>query len=799
MKDRGKMSGEVNYKKNFCHKYFDKNCWDFDVLNKVDILLKDRKNIPMLYIESKSEIKNKTEYRQALAQLILTNKKQKYVLNKVALIYRDSQMNDVFDFVDCSENEVMYNNDINWKAEVPSKPTRDAIDRINDRLEGKVTHYVNEEIKEIYKRLKKGLSNSFDITEKNVLVVYNQWKNNIKFKEEIEDEQELINLFLIDMLNNTSYKDAAYETIDSKFLLSDRNFIREGTNLSKYKIMKNGEIIDGIKYSGKPRSVYYTFSDPEKYNEFWKKYKRPPELNEFWKILEHSAKLYTEKYRKSTGGEYTPSYFVEKQNEILVQHYNLNDFIIFDPCAGVGNLQNQFGSDFKEFCYLSTLEQMDVDICKNKRFDNVIQFDYLKDNTQPKWKYKGQLRDIKEICALERKRLMVIMNPPYKKKRGVKYNLAIEFFNKVLTLEPDVIVFYYSMESFFKPIRLNYINSGYKIVSHIFSNAKTTFKLSEWPISQVIFDREKGEEWNDKCIKADRYELNKKTDKLEYVKTYRYDNTRPYLIDDINNHIKKNMTGLVLGQWSYLSDCITIGNGGKEKPQKITTDNLEYCLLSKGINFNTDAKYFERNYHCYKGTLKDIPKELYNDSIMFSLFYGHNLFTNKGQKNYIMPFGAKDLDCNKNDLNVLFPDDYSKDLFSEQPFDFRQFLSQFEFSKEANDLFEASLKVFKYYHKNGDYQNKDWNDSFYDITNAIMGKDANSFKALDNKHDTRINQVKTTKGTRGFSRKTIKYVVSSEYLDIFENFFDARDILAKKINTQLVDNGLLLWKRENIY
>lgn len=793
------MSGEVNYKKDFCHKYFDKNCWDLDVLNKVDILLKDQKNIPMLYIESKPEINNTTEFRKALAQIILTNKKQEHILNKVALIYRDIQGNDVFDLVDCSENEVMYNNDINWKAEVSSKPTRDAIDRINDRLKGKVTHYVNEEIKEIYKRLKKGLSNSFDITEKNVLVVYNQWKNNIKFKEKVEDEQELINLFFIDILNNTSYKDAAYETIESKLLLLDKNFIREGTNLSRYQIMKNGAIVDGIKYSGKSRSAYYTFDDPERYNEFWKKYKRPPELNEFWKILEHSAKLYTEKYRKSTGGEYTPSCFVEKQNEILMQHYNLNDFIVFDPCAGVGNLQNQFGSDFKEFCYLSTLEQMDVDICKNKMFDNVIQFDYLKDATQPKWKYKGKLRNIKEICALERKRLMVIMNPPYKKKRGVKYNLAIEFFNKVVTLEPDVIVFYYSMESFFKPERLNYINSGYKIVSHIFSNAKTTFQLSEWPISLVIFDKENGQEWIDKCIKADRYELNKKTEKLEYIKTYCYDNTRPYLIDNINDHIKKNMTGLVLGQWSFLNYVIMIGNGGKEKRSKITTNNLAYSLLSTGINFNTHAKYFERNNYCCKGTIEKIPVELYNDAILFSLFYINNMFSNKGCKNYVMPFNADDLGCIKNDLNVLFPDDYSKDLFSEQPFDFRQFLSQFEFSKEAKDLFKASLEVFKYYHRNGDYQDKDWNDSFYDITNAIMGKDANSFKSLNKKHDKRISQVKTTKGTRGFSRKTIKYVVNSQYLDIFENFFDARDILAKKINTQLVDNGLLLWQRENIY
>ena len=59
--------------------------------------------------------------------------------------------------------------------------------------------------------------------------------------------------------------------------------------------------------------------------------------------------------------------------------------------------------------------------------------------------------------------------------------------------------------------------------------------------------------------------------------------------------------------------------------------------------------------------------------------------------------------------------------------------------------------------------------------------------------------TKTTKGTRGFGRNTIRYVVNSDYLPIFEEFFNNRDILAKKINQQLVDSGLLLWERENIY
>lgn len=793
-------SEEVNYKKNFCEKYFDKGTWDLDVLNQVDVLLKDRKENILLYIESKYTIPNETLRRQALAQVILTNKKQKSVLNRVALIYQDIKKNDILELIDCSDNSVMYNNDINWNSEKASLPTKDAIDRINDRLKGKISVYINDEIKDFYKKLKNGLDVEIDITENNFNVVYNQWKNEIRFKENIFNEQDLINLFLVDILNGTNYKKNVYEK-NALIKESEQELIREGTNLSHYEIIYSNEKIR-ILYEGKECSVFYTISDSEKYEYFWKKYKRPPEKNEFLKILEHSATLYSEKYRRDTGGEYTPSCFVEKQVEILNQHYDMEDFIVCDPCAGVGNLENQFGKDFKQYCYLSTLEQMDVDICKIKGFENSIQFDYMKNDEQPKWKYKGTLLDINEICKRENRKLMVIMNPPYQKVKGKKNNLAIEFFNKVLSLNPQVIVFYYMTESFFRTEIEQYINSKYKIISHIFSNAKTTFLLSEWPISQVIFDKTKGTEIEKSAITAERYEIEK--GKFVFKKTYTYNIEKPNLLNEIDLKIRENRKGLVLGNVSYLEDVINLTNKVSKKSNTITSDNLIWCLLSKGINFNTHHHYFERNSFVYKGTIEDISKELFSDSIMMSLFYLRMAFTNKGQKNYIMPFKADELGCNKNDLNVLFPEQKEQDLFSESepiaPFDFREFLTQFEFSKESKDLYSAALDVFKYYHKSEEYAyNRDWNDSFYDITNAIMGKDASSFQEFETENDKRITKNKTTKGTKGFGRNTIKYAVNSASLPIFEHFFEVRDILAKKINKQLVEQGLLLWERENIY
>ena len=770
-----------------------------DVLNQVDVLLKDKKGNSLLYIEAKFQISNEALHKQALAQTILTNKKQIAILDKVALIYQDSQSNDVLELIDCSDNSVMYNNDINWGAEKASSPTKDAIDRINDRIKGKITIYKNEEIKEFYNLLKQNKDTAINVTETNFNVIYNQWKSEIKFKETIADEQDLINLFFVDILNGTTYKKQIEDDLGYE---SEQELIREGTHLSNYRIMYSDGKIDGIKYSGKQDSVYYTISDAEHYSVFWRKYKRPPEKHEFLKILERSATLYSEKYRKDTGGEYTPSCFVELQNKILAEHYNINDFIVCDPCAGVGNLENQFGKDFKQYCYLSTLEQMDVDICKIKGFENAIQYDYLKDDLQPKWKYKGSMLDINEIAKREGRKLMVIMNPPYQRVKGKKNNLAIEFFNKVLALKPQVIVFYYGTNSFFRDEVQQYVKSGYNVLSHVMSNAKTTFKLSEWPISQVVFDKTQGSVFTGKTIDLDRYELNKKG-QLEFINHYVYNNVRPNLFVSLKHKIEETNTGMILGNVSYLNDVIKIGQGGTNRGHNVTTKNLKWCLLSKGLIFNTHHHYFELNSVVYRGTLEEIPVFLFSDAIMFSLFYKGCLFSNKGYKNYIMPFTAEELGCPRNELNVLYPQDKNCDLFAaavqDPPFDFRNFLTQFQFSKEAKDLYYAALEIFRFYHKNEEYSGKNWNDSFYDITNTIMGKDISAFGELDPQNDTRINKTKTTKGTKGFGRNTIKYAVSSQVLPIFIDFFDKRDILAKKINRQLVEHGLLLWERENIY
>lgn len=805
---------EKNYQLKYCEKYFGKGNWEQEVLNRVDVLLKGLHDDYLLYVEFKYIISNNNDLRQARAQAILTNKKQEQILERVGLAYMDSDGNDTLEIIDCSDDSVMYNNDINWRAEVASSPSKDAVERINDRIKSKVTPYKNEEIRQIYQLLRRGRETKIQITDCNINTVYNQWRNAVPFERKIDNEQELINLFLTDICNGTIYEEQVKEDITQPTLFGPqkvgeklvgvgRPLMRENTNLSKYKLQRIGDDIR-IEYAHREM---YPFISAKDYDFFWQKYQRPPSYVEFIKILEHSAKLYSDQYRRDTGGEYTPTCFVELQNELLAKHgYNLNEYIVCDPCAGVGNLENEFGRDYKRYCYLSTLEQTDVDICRSKGFENSVRFDFLKDKSFPLWKYGGSEMDIREIAQFEGRKLMIVMNPPYTRQKGFSNDLAIEFFNKVVKLCPDVIVFYCKTEFFLRPVVSNFVKSKYNIVSHVFSNAKTTFKLSEWPVSLVIFDREKGDKIDKQHITASRYEVDNKDKKLHFKQICNYDNSRPPLIKEIEEKIKKSNKGLLLGQWTNQNYCLVLSER-TDSNRHITTDNVKYCLLLKGINFNTHGKYFETSNLTYRGKVREIPSELFNDAIMFSQFYIGLNFTNKGNvRNYIMPFTADELGCAHNDLNVLLSIPNTEDPLYHQDeqkkpikFDFREFLHQFDFSAEAKALYYSALKLFRYYHQNSAYTNKDWNDSYYDITNAFMHKDVDSFKALDNPDDRRITRVKTTKGTHGFGRNTIAGFVSDADLPIFNDFFDKRDTLALKINQELLDAHLLLWQRENIY
>ena len=791
---------EIDYRVKFCLKYFGKTGWKVETLERVDVLLHTKAGRPLLYIESKERINGDgEERRKAIAQVLLTNRKQKMLLDKVAILYYDTKHNrDMLELIDCSDNNVMFAPEVKWDAEKPSAPSEDAVTHLYNRVADKIKKYKGEEeISAFCKEFRKSRQTCIKITAKNCRLVYTQWKAEVKFCKQDINEQELVNLFLADVLNN-----AKYTKRDGMFNLQ---LIREGTNLNCYTVQP-----DGIGYSNKNKSDWYMFEDRKAHDDLWRRYYRPPVEEEFLKIMEHSNELYSEKFRRTTGGEYTPSAFVRLQNELIARHYDIQDFIVFDPCAGVGNLEIEFGRDYLDNCYLSTLLEGDVDRCKFKKFNNAIQYDYLKDWStqpckQPRFSYKGEDKDVGEIATLENKRLMVIMNPPYiRPSEGFRYDRCIEFFRKVTILKPDVIVYYCKTEFFFRQETCKiFADSGYKIREHVMSNAKTTFQLSAWPVSLVIFDRTDGNTVELGHIHVQRYELEKGV--MEYKDDYDYDTTQPKLADSIKEVIEKNAQGLRLGQWTTDHYCIMISNR-MELSRYITTRNLRHVLILKGLIFNTHPKYYETQDYIYRGNVSDIPKELENDAIIFALFYKGNAFSNKnGHRNYLMPFSTEELGCGKNHLYVLPPkNEYSIPFDNGEEdsntFDFREWMKGVDMSKEAKAVYKAALDITRYYHSHEAYADgRDWNDSFYDIKNAIMEKDATEYQPMITTNDRRMTRVKIQAGAHGFSNVNIRKVSSKEYWQMFDEYFAAMRVLTEKIIKQMVDARLLLWKPSNLY
>ena len=135
----------MEYKRYFSEKYFQKNSYQFDI-NYVDAVLK-KNNKPIMYIEFKHVLNNENDVKSALAQIVLTNKIQKNILSNLAVAYKDGNNNDVLIYIDCSDNFVMYHNDVNWNKENRSKPSADAIYHIYNRIQSKLTIYKNDEIK----------------------------------------------------------------------------------------------------------------------------------------------------------------------------------------------------------------------------------------------------------------------------------------------------------------------------------------------------------------------------------------------------------------------------------------------------------------------------------------------------------------------------------------------------------------------------------------------------------------------------------------------------------------------------
>lgn len=153
------------------------------------------------------------------------------------------------------------------------------------------------------------------------------------------------------------------------------------------------------------------------FNAFFSHYARkysPVEKNKFAEI---SDRLIEDTNRRNKGEFYTPTLFVDYAHkmisDVLGESWR-DDFVVFDPAWGTGNLTRDYR--FAEL-YATTLEDAELEIGKKYNTEAVkAQFDFLND---PLEKLPVGLL---EAFKTNRK-ILFLLNPPYGKATGAGGNL----------------------------------------------------------------------------------------------------------------------------------------------------------------------------------------------------------------------------------------------------------------------------------------------------------------------------------------------------------------------------------------
>lgn len=182
------------------------------------------------------------------------------------------------------------------------------------------------------------------------------------------------------------------------------------------------------------RNQTYELASVRGYYNFWKIYHRPPEQKHRQYLLERRDSLLPLDEQKFKGAFYTPLHIVDKAYDQLTATLGEDwqeRYIVWDMCAGVGNLEAKHSNLRNVF--MSTLDKEDVIIMRsNPAFAGaeIFQYDYLNDDVTDfgeidyslSGKVPAALRQaIADANAGKKgaKPILVLINPPYAEAMNV--------------------------------------------------------------------------------------------------------------------------------------------------------------------------------------------------------------------------------------------------------------------------------------------------------------------------------------------------------------------------------------------
>ena len=382
-------------------------------------------NFDLKYYDCAFEFKKAEEqFDLAFAEILLNSGKQRKYFRKYAIVFHNGTDYELkaFNYADYLIN----NFSIKYEDETPSMPSEDA--RIfYKKLQETVVFqpFIADDIDTFIRNLETATYKE-EVTLNNVYKLFNDWFNWLEFTNKDKNkisQDKIVQIFLCDILNNTVYNPKESELYTDKEAETSTPFTYKDATY-------------------KAQNEFYEIKSNELHRQFWDNYKLPPTKEVYNYIAEHRNMFFDEAYRKERGAQYTPRILVEKQWEILTNN-DLPpdaDVIWLDFARGTCNLLMDVKDKSK--CFVSTIDEGDVLISKMNGFENCVQFDFLANNEMPKFMYKGEETDILKIIKTENKPTVVVMNPPYEKKR---YK---QMLDKMVRKLKNFKIFYYTFSAF---------------------------------------------------------------------------------------------------------------------------------------------------------------------------------------------------------------------------------------------------------------------------------------------------------------------------------------------------------------
>lgn len=220
----------------------------------------------------------------------------------------------------------------------------------------------------------------------------------------LKDDQELA--FFSERLTEKLQQQLSIEGLQVKKQITEQNFeqvyqywnrvfgdaVRNGYKPSRYfvsdiqkgnTILNNGSVLFRVDGTYIPKKIV-----TKDYNWFWSLFDKISDIDTVRGILAKVDRLTDDTLRRFHGEYYTPIPFATKALDYITETigkewWKSGEYRLWDMAAGTGNLEYNLPAAAWKYCYLSTLEETDVEHLHRLFPDaTVFQYNYLDDDSE---------------------------------------------------------------------------------------------------------------------------------------------------------------------------------------------------------------------------------------------------------------------------------------------------------------------------------------------------------------------------------------------------------------------------------